>query len=147
MNKIVTQIADIITSLGTVIFVLLMTIIAMIFIGHGLYYQVFIKCMSPWQAEAASWVLSFGIESTVLIITSNVKYLSGKWLPVFFAVCSGFIILFFVNAFDFTQPKLEVAIRWFMGLLVSGVNFVYAELFVKKYQEAQISADLLGRIE
>src|SRR5690606_29198601 len=54
---------------------------------------------------------------------------------------------FFVNAFDFTQPKLEVAICWFMGLLVSGVNFVYAELFVKKYQEAQTSADLLGRIE
>jgi len=147
MNKIVTQTADIITSLGTVIFVLLMTVIAMIFVGHGLYYQVFLKCMSPWQAEAAAWVLSFGVETTVLVITCNVKHFSSKRLPVFFAACSGFIVLFFIRAFDFSQPALDVAIRWFMGLLVSGVNFVYAELFVKKFQETQITTDLLHQME
>jgi hypothetical protein len=147
MNKIVTQVAEVITSLGTVIFVLLMTVIAMIFVGHGLYYQVFIQCMSPWQAEMASWVLSFGIETTVLVITCNVKYFSSNRLPVFFAICSGFIVLFFINAFDFTQPTLDIAIRWFIGILVSGVNFVYAELFVKKYQESQKAVDLLSQIE
>lgn len=147
MNKIVKQTADVITSLGTVIFVLLMTVIAMIFVGHGLYYQVFIKCMSPWQAEIASWVLSFGIESTVLIITCNVRYFTGKWLPAFFAVCSGFIVLFFINAFDFTQNQLDLAIRWFMGLLVSGVNYVYCELFVKKLGDMTTINDLLNQIE
>lgn len=147
MNRIVTQTAEIITSLGTVIFVLLMTVIAMVFVGHGLYYQVFIECMSPWQAEIAAWVLSFGVETTVLVITCNVKYFSSKQLPVFFAACSGFIVLFFINAFDFNQSTLDIAIRWFIGLLVSGVNFVYSELFVKKFQESQAAIDLRGQID
>lgn len=147
MNRIVTQIADVITSLGTVIFVLLMTVIAMIFVGHGLYYQVFIKCMPPWQAEVASWVLSFGVETTVLVITCNVKYFGSRQLPVFFALCSGFIVLFFINAFDFSQPGLDIAVRWFMGLLVSGLNYVYSELFVKKFNDMQFTTNLLGEIE
>ena len=46
MNPIIEKIANLITSLGTVIFVLLMTVIAMIFVGHGLYYQVFLKNMA-----------------------------------------------------------------------------------------------------
>lgn len=119
----------------------------MIFVGHGLYFQVFIKCMAPWQAEIASWVLSFGVETTVLIITCNVKFFSSRQLPLFFAICSGFIVLFFINAFDFTQSALDIAIRWFIGLLVSGVNFVYSELFVKKFQETQTTTDLLCQIE
>lgn len=147
MNKFVTQTADIITSLGTVIFVLLMTVIAMIFVGHGLYYQVFIKCMPSWQAEIASWVLSFGVESTVLVITCNVKYFSTRQLPVFFAICSGFIVLFFINAFDFSQPALDLAVRWFMGLLVSGLNYVYSELFVKKFNDTLFAKDLQNQIE
>jgi hypothetical protein len=147
MNKIVTQIADLITSLGTVIFVLLMTVIAMIFVGHGLYYQVFIKCMSPWQAEIAAWVLSFGVETTVLVITCNVKYFSSRQLPVFFALCSGFIVLFFINAFDFSQAPLDLAVRWFMGVLVSGLNYVYSELFVKKFNDMVFARDLQSQIE
>lgn len=147
MNRIVTQIADVITSLGTVIFVLLMTVIAMIFVGHGLYYQVFIKCMPPWQAEIAAWVLSFGVETTVLVITCNVKYFSSRQLPVFFALCSGFIVLFFINAFDFSQPSLDLAVRWFMGLLVSGLNYVYSELFVKKFNDTLFTQDLQNQIK
>lgn len=147
MNKFVTQIADVITSLGTVIFVLLMTVIAMIFVGHGLYYQVFIKCMPAWQAEIAAWVLSFGVETTVLVITCNVKYFSSRQLPVFFALCSGFIVLFFINAFDFSQPSLDLAVRWFMGLLVSGLNYVYSELFVKKFNDTLFAQDLQNQIE
>lgn len=145
--KIVTQTAEVITSLGAVVFVLLMTVIAMIFVGHGLYYQVFIKCMTPWQAEIAAWVLSLGVESTVLIITSNVKYFSSKRLPMFFAICSGFIVLFFIKAFDFSQPLLDIAVRWFMGLLVSGLNYVYSELFVKKFNDMLFAQDLQNQIE
>lgn len=142
MNKIVSATADLITSLGMIIFVLLMTVMAMIFVGHGLYHQVFLKCMTPWQAEAASWVLSFGVETTVLVITCNVKHLSSNKLPLFFAICSGLIVLFFINAFDFTQSGLDIAIRWFIGLLVSGVNYVYSELFVKKLNDVKLSVDL-----
>lgn len=147
MNRIITQTANVITSLGAVIFVLLMTVLAMIFVGHGLYYQVFIRCMPSWQAEIASWVLSFGVETTVLIITCNMKFFSTRNLPVFFAICSGFIVLFFINAFDFNQSGLDIAIRWFIGLLVTGVNFVYSELFVKKFEETQVATDLLNQIE
>jgi hypothetical protein len=103
--------------------------------------------MPPWQAEVASWVLSFGVETTVLVITCNIKYFSSRQLPVFFAICSGFIVLFFIKAFDTTQPSLDIAVKWFMGLLVSGVNFVYCELFVKKFQDSQNTIDLLSQIE
>jgi len=147
MNRIVTQIADVITSLGMIIFVLLMVVAAMIFVGHGLYHQVFLQRMEPWQADVAAWVLSFGVETTVLVITCNVKYLSSRKLPIFFAICSGFIVLFFINAFDFSQPGLDLAIRWFMGTLVSGVNYVYSELFVKKFTDMQVNTDLQGQID
>ena len=111
MNPIIEKIANLITSLGTVIFVLLMTVIAMIFVGHGLYYQVFLKNMAPWQADVAAWVLSFGVETTVLVITCNVKYFSSRQLPVFFAICSGFIVLFFIQAFDLSQSSIDLSIR------------------------------------
>lgn len=146
MNRIVSTTADIITSLGMVIFVLVMTVLAMIFVGHGLYYQVFLKCMPQWQAEVAAWVLSFGIETTVLIITCNVKHFSSNKLPLFFAICSGFIVLFFINAFDFKQPALDIGVRWFIGLIVSGVNYVYSELFVKKLNDVRLSVDLRTEI-
>lgn len=141
MNRVVALIAGSITSLGMVIFVLLMTVLAMIFVGHGLYYQVFLKCMPQWQAEVAAWILSFGIETTVLVVACNVRHFSSNKLPIFFAICSGFIVLFFIDAFDFNQSDLDIAVRWFIGLLVSGVNFVYAELFVKKLNDAKLSAD------
>jgi len=147
MNKIVNQIADVITSLGMIIFVLLMVVIAMIFVGHGLYHEVFLQRMEPWQADVAAWVLSFGVETTVLVITCNVKYFSTRNLPIFFAICSGFIVLFFINAFDIAQPGLDLGIRWFMGILVSGVNYVYSELFVKKFNDMRVKTDLLGQIE
>lgn len=147
MNPIIEKIANLITSLGTVIFVLLMTVIAMIFVGHGLYYQVFLKNMAPWQADVAAWVLSFGVETTVLVITCNVKYFSSRQLPVFFAICSGFIVLFFIQAFDMNQSAIDLAIRWFIGLLVAGVNYVYSELFVKKYNDEKYKTDLLGEIK
>lgn len=147
MNTTVEKIANLITSLGTVIFVLLMTVIAMIFVGHGLYYQVFLKNMAPWQADVAAWVLSFGVETTVLVITCNVKYFSGRKLPVFFAICSGFIVLFFIQAFDMNQSAIDLSIRWFIGLLVAGVNYVYSELFVKKYSDERYKTDLLGQIK
>jgi len=147
MNPIIEKIANLITSLGTVIFVLLMTVIAMIFVGHGLYYQVFLKNMAPWQADVAAWVLSFGVETTVLVITCNVKYFSSRQLPVFFAICSGFIVLFFIQAFDLSQSSIDLSIRWFIGLLVAGVNYVYSELFVKKYGDEKYKTDLLGEIK
>lgn len=89
----------------------------------------------------------FGVETTVLVITCNVRFFSSKRLSVFFAVCSGLIVLFFINAFDFLQGPLDLAIRWFMGLLVSGVNYVYSELFVKKLNDMQFTTNLLAEIK
>lgn len=147
MNSTVEKIANVITSLGMVIFVLLMTVVAMIFVGHGLYYQVFLQNMVPWQADIAAWVLSFGVETTVLVITCNVKYFKSRQLPLFFAICSGFIVLFFIRAFDVNQPIIDLAIRWFIGLLVAGLNYVYSELFVKKYNGEKFKNDMLGQID
>ncbi len=135
MNRSVEKLAAIITSLGAVIFVLLMTIIAMIFLSHGLYFQILSKTMISWQAEIASWVLACGIETTVLIVTCNTKFVSSR-LPVFLAICSGIIVLFFIQAFDASQSMLDLTMRWFIGILVAALNYIYSELFYKKYSEA-----------
>ncbi len=135
MRQVVSKIANIITSLGAVIFVLLMTIGAMIFLSHGLYFQIFSKTMVTWQAEAASWILACGVETTVLIVTCNTEFLNKK-LPIFLAICSGIIVLFFIEAFDTTQSTLDLSMRWFVGGLVALLNFIYSELFYKKLLDA-----------
>jgi ABC-type transport system involved in cytochrome bd biosynthesis fused ATPase/permease subunit len=51
------------------------------------------------------------------------------------AIASGFIVLFFIQAFDLSQPMLIVAQRWFVGVLAATINYIYAELFFAKWQE------------
>jgi hypothetical protein len=147
MNRSVEVLANIICSLGALIFVLLMTITGMILLSHGLYFQILSRTMIPWQADLASWVLACGIETTVLIVTANVKFLSRR-LPAFFAVCSGLIVLFFIQGFDWSQSILDLTMRWFLSTLVAGLNFTYSELFVKKYQEGlnnkELDVQLIG---
>lgn len=135
MTKLFDRLGYVITGMSAVTFVLVMTIIGMIFLSHGLYYQIFSKTMEPWHATAAAWALAMGWEFTVLITTCNVRFVSSR-LPAVLAICSGIIVLFFIQAFDGRQASLELIMRWFIGIIVATINYVYSELFYKKWKEA-----------
>lgn len=123
-----------ITSLGAVIFVMLMVVCAMVFFSHTLFTQALPASMAPWERMASAWFMAFGWELTVLVTTCNVKHLN-KNIPAIMAVCSGVILLYFVEAFDWSQTFLIVSQRWFVGVLIASVNYIYADLFYKKWME------------
>lgn len=123
-----------ITSLAAVIFALLMIITAMIFFSHTLFMDVFPTTMDPWERITATWLMALGWEFTVLLTTVNTRHIN-KHIPMVMAIASGFIVLFFIQAFDVSQPVLIVAQRWFVGVLAATINYIYAELFFAKWQE------------
>jgi molybdopterin converting factor small subunit len=123
-----------ITSLAAVIFALLMIITAMIFFSHTLFMDVFPTTMDKWERITATWLMALGWEFTVLLTTVNTRHIN-KHIPLVMAIASGFIVLFFIQAFDVSQPMLIVAQRWFVGVLAATINYIYAELFFAKWQE------------
>lgn len=52
------------------------------------------------------------------------------------AICSGVIVLFFIQAFDTNQTFLELLMRWFIGTIVATINYVYSEPFYSKWKES-----------
>lgn len=132
--KFFDSIAKAITSLGAVVFVLMMVIIAMVFFSHTLFTQALPETMADWEKIAAAWFLALGYECTVLLTTCNTKHLDRR-IPYVMAVCSGIILLFFVQAFDFTQSPIIICQRWFVGILIAAINFIYADLFYAKWME------------
>jgi hypothetical protein len=123
-----------ITSLAAVIFTHLMIITAMIFFSHTLFMDVFPTTMDRWERFTATWLMALGWEFTVLITTVNTRHIN-KHVPMVMAVASGFIVLFFIQAFYVSQSPLIIAQRWFVGVLMATVNYIYAELFFAKWQE------------
>jgi predicted neutral ceramidase superfamily lipid hydrolase len=136
MAKLFDRIAQAITSLGAVVFVMLMTITGMIFFSHTLFNQVFPGTMDAWEKLMATWVMALGWEFTVLITTVNTKHIN-KHIPAIMAACSGIIVLFFIQAFGDELSWLQLMQRWFVGILVATINYIYAELFYAKWQERQ----------
>lgn len=134
LNQLFDRIGAAITSLAAVIFVMLMTITGMIFFSHTLFSAIFPASMQPWEKVAATWVLALGWEFTVLITTVNTRHIN-RHVPLLMAVASGVIVLFFIQAFDGTQPALIIAQRWFVGLLAATINYIYADLFYAKWNE------------
>lgn len=137
MNKIETlfdTIGRVITSMGAVLFVMLMTISGMVFFSHTLFSGVFPAGMEIWERKASTWLMAIGWEATVLITTVNVKHVN-KNIPAVMAFCSGLIVLFFIQAFDGTQELLTLVERWFAGVLAATINYIYADLFYAKWVE------------
>ena len=135
-----------ITSLGAVIFVMLMEVCAMVFFSHTLFTQALPSSMAPWEKMASAWFMAFGWELTVLVTTCNVKHLDSR-IPAIMAICSGVILLYFVEAFDLSQTFLIISQRWFVGILFASVNYIYADLFYKKWNEFNQNISLPGRVD
>jgi hypothetical protein len=134
LNKIFDAIGRAITSLAAVIFVMLMTITGMILFSHTLFAQIFPAGMNTWEKISATWFMALGWEFTVLITTCNTKHIN-RHVPAIMAICSGIIVLFFIQAFDGAQPPLILAQRWFVGILAATINYIYADLFYAKWKE------------
>ena len=137
MNKIESLFDTIgrgLTSMGAVLTVMLTTVTGMVFFSHTLFNGVFPATMNEWEKYLATWLMAVSWEATVLITTVNVKHVH-KRIPAVMAVCSGFIVLFFIQAFDGTQPALTLLHRWFVGTLAATINYIYADLFYAKWVE------------
>lgn len=145
ISKLFDHIGSAITSLGAVIFVLLMIITGMIFFSHTLFLQVFPASMQEWEKILATWVMALGWELTVLITTVNTKHIN-KRIPWLMAIASGVIVLFFIQAFDRSLTALEIAQRWFVGLLAAALNYIYADLFYAKWQERNSNLAMPGLV-
>lgn len=145
MNKLFEYIGNMITSMAAVIFVLVMTITGLITFTHTLFNEVLPATMTGWERELASWLLALGWEFTLLITTCNTQHLNRK-IPAFVAIASGVIVLFFIHAFDAGQPDIELYKRWFIGLLISAINYIFTELFYSKWKEKQLNKSQAERV-
>lgn len=146
MNKLFEQIGFAITSMAAVIFVLILTLLGLFTFTHTLFNEVLPPTITGWERSAASWMLAFGWEFTLLITTCNTQFLNRR-IPIIAAIASGIIVMFFIEAFSFDQPIIQLSKRWFMGILVTTINYIYTELFYAKWKEIQLQKDLSARVE
>lgn len=121
------------TSVEAIIFVMTMIIIAMIFHTQTLFYRYLPSDMPTFSRAVSSIVLAIGFEFTVLLTTTNSKYLKGKWGTFVFALTTFIISAFFFEAFDFNQPRIIILFRFFASLIIALVNYVYSDLFSARW--------------
>jgi len=145
MNKLFEQIGFAITSMAAVIFVLILTLLGLLTFTHTLFFEVLPQTITGWERYLASWMLALGWEFTLLITTCNTQFLHRR-IPLVAAIASGVIVLFFIEAFSFDLPTIELLKRWFIGLLVATINFIYTELFYAKWKDLHRTKDLNTRI-
>lgn len=145
-TKLFDAIARTIYSLGLVTFVMLFVIASMIFFSHTLFLDVFPDSMATWEKNTATWLMALGWEMTVLVTICNPKHIN-KAIPVVLAIASAFIILFFIQAFDFRLEPLTLVQRWFVGVLAGTINFIYARLFHRKWMERNELAALPAKLK
>jgi hypothetical protein len=118
MQSSINRIGNFITSIHAVIVVLLSTILGMVFFSHTVFYEAMPPTMVVWQRELASWAISLSWECTVLLVVCNTDLLPSKRIPLVLSICSGFVILFFIHAFDTDLTIQEYLKRWFIGCLI-----------------------------
>lgn len=141
MEKLFERIGFAITSMAAVIFVLVLTLLGLLTFTHTLFNEVLPQTITGFERAFASWMLALGWEFTLLISTCNTQFLN-KRIPMIVAIASGVIVLFFIQAFAVDQPLIELCKRWFIGILVATINYIYTELFYAKWKELQQNKSL-----
>src|ERR1041385_4968157 len=122
MQSIIHRIGNAITSISAVILVLMLTIVAMIFFSHTVFYETLPDTMATWERQVAAWGIACSRELTILVVVCNTELLLSKRIPIALSICSGFVILFFIHAFEPDLTAQEYLKRWFIGLLVASIN-------------------------
>lgn len=147
LEKFFEKIGDLFTSVGAIIFVMTMVIIAMIFHTQTLFYRYLPVDMPEFSKAASSIVLAVGFEFTVLLTTTNSQYVKGKWAALIFAITTFFISTFFFEAFDFSQKPVIVCFRFFASFIIAFVNYIYSELFTMKWHRFKMQKSMKEELE
>lgn len=142
MQSIIHRIGNAITSISAVILVLMLTIVAMIFFSHTVFYETLPDTMATWERQVAAWAIACSWELTILVVVCNMELLLSKRIPIALSICSGFVILFFIHAFEPDLLIQEYLRRWFIGLLVASINIVFSSLFYRKWCESNTNKSL-----
>ena len=139
------KVANYITSVKAVMVAMFLIIVALVFDSHTLFIRTLPSDMDNWAKQVTSWLMAIGFEFTVLLTTANANYVN-KRVNVLLAICTFLMTLFFFDVF--TQVEIMVICRIvFVSALVAYINYIYAELFVKKWIEYKLSITKLSDIE
>lgn len=132
-----------ITSVYFIIAVMGLVILSGCFLSHVLFYRSFPLDMSVWEKHIASWTLGIAWECTLLIAATNRNHLDSEHFVKVFAICSGVLLLFFIDAFNtsFVLNWVASVQKYFSALLIGFINYTYSELFFRKWKEHKTKSD------
>jgi hypothetical protein len=145
MEKLFLRLANAIMSVHAILLILLFTLVGLLTVTHTLFNEVLPNSIQGFERVVATWGLSVAWEASLLICTVSSQLLP-KRITSLMALCSGVIVLFFIHAFANDQPPLEIIKRWFVGVLITLVNFLYTSLFFARWKELQEHKNLASRV-
>jgi hypothetical protein len=146
MQSIIYRIGNAITSLGAVIVALLLTIVANVFFSHTVFYQALPDTMIFWEKSLAAYAIAISYEMTLLIVVCNTELLSNKRIPIVLSICSGLVILFFIQAFEPNLTIDQYLQRWFIAALLTIINLVFTSLFYRKWCASTAQVNLSKQV-
>lgn len=127
------QISNFITSVKAVMIAMLLIIVALVFDSHTLFVRTLPSDMGTIAKEVTAWGMAIAFELTVLLATANSNYVH-KSIQYLLAFCTLMTTLFFFDVFKETNTTKIFQIV-FVSIMIACINFIYAELFVKKWKE------------
>lgn len=133
------RIGNFITSVKAILIALLFIIVALVFDSHTLFIRTLPADMGYFSREVTSWGMAIAFEFTVLLTTANGNFVR-RSTHYFLAFCTLMTTLFFFDVFA-ERDLFRIFQIVFVSIMIAYVNFIYAELFVKKWKEYKASID------
>lgn len=142
-----TPVEDFINSIYAVTIPMLLLVVAFMLKATSLFYSV-IEIQHNSIRLVASIFLGIAVSLTLLTVSVNSNLLAQNKWQIVFAICS-FIMLLFV--FKVISSKhldhSQYALRIFLSLLLSIIEYLYSHLFVIKYNDHQNQSEEVLRQE
>ncbi|GAA4273737.1 hypothetical protein U6A24_02630 [Aquimarina gracilis] len=133
------MIAKFLNSLEAILIPMLILLIAFIVDAGVLFYRVLPEYMNENLKLFASIMLGIAVAFPLLLTSVNSNLLKHKYkvgFPEIFGFCSFFMTLLFFDVFSAEIKPLNWYLTTvFMCLLLGLIDYLYADLFVKKYNQ------------
>lgn len=133
------MIAKFLNSLEAILIPMLILLVAFIVDAGVLFYRVLPEYMNENLKLFASVMLGIAVAFPLLLTSVNSNLLKHKYkvgFPEIFGFCSFFMTLLFFDVFSAeTKPFNWYLTTIFMCLLLGLIDYLYADLFVKKYNQ------------
>ncbi|WP_282079572.1 hypothetical protein [Aquimarina algiphila] len=133
------MIAKFLNSLEAILIPMLILLIAFIVDAGVLFYRVLPKDMNEDLKLFASIMLGIAVAFPLLLTSVNSDLLKHKYkigFPEIFGFCSFFMTLLFFDVFSADVKSFNWYLTSvFMCLLLGLIDYLYADLFVKKYNQ------------